>query len=152
MTGRMNLPSFSFFIIWCLLGFVDGWKINNVLDPYLDLPLELGKEMGIASYISTELSPATLQKIVDGVESGNKESIYYFGLLKLYGLSLSKNETIAAASFKRAGDLGHVEGMTAYAVMVCNGIGIEKDLSLGEKWLMKAVQRKDINAHWLLAK
>ena len=114
------------------------------------LPLELGQEKGLRS--ESVLSNEHVQKILDGVEAGNKESIYYFGLLKLYGISLSKSEAIAAQNFRRAAELGHVEATTAYGVLLMTGLGVTQDPDLAMSWFRKGVHLNDDNAHWLLGK
>ena len=112
------------------------------------LPIDLGKDRGLKP--DTELSQENLQSILQGVENGNKDSIYYFGLLKLYGIVLSKSEAVAASSIKRAAELGHVEATTAYGVLLLHGIGVPQDFALASSWLRKGVQLNDGNAHWLL--
>jgi len=99
-----------------------------------------------------DITPETLQKILAGVERGNKENIYYFGVLKLYGLSVGKNITQAASNFERAANLGHVEAMTVYALMLMNGAGVEVDYHAAIRYLREAVAKKDMNAHWLLGR
>lgn len=47
------------------------------------LPLDLGSEVGIQS--STGISSENVALVLKGVETGNKDSIYYYALLKLYG-------------------------------------------------------------------
>lgn len=114
------------------------------------LPYDLGVEVGVQS--SSQLSPENLQKVLNGVDNGNKESIYYYALLKLYGISLTRDETVAAQHFKLAADMGHVEAMTAFGVMLMNGVGIPLDLAAAAFWFRKGIMMNDVNAPWLLAK
>jgi len=111
---------------------------------------ELGKTAGIGS--NSEITNETLQKILSGVENGSSESIYFYALLKMYGLSLSKNTAIAAQNFERAANLGHIEATTAYGMMLMHGEGVDKDYSLAQSYFRRAVAMKDVNAHWLLGK
>jgi TPR repeat protein len=99
-----------------------------------------------------EVSNETVKKVLDGVEKGNKESIYFFALMKLYGISLSKEPTIAAKNFEKAAKLGHPEATTAYGMMLLHGNGVEKDEALAVTYFRRGVQFKDVNAHWLLGK
>jgi len=99
-----------------------------------------------------DISPETLQKILKGVENGNKENIYFFGVLKLYGLSVGKNITQAAMHFERAAKLGHVEAMTVSALMLINGAGVQVDYHAAMSHLRAAVALNDYNAHWLLGR
>lgn len=114
------------------------------------LPYDVGFEVGVKT--SSQLSPENLQKVLKGVETGNKESIYYYALLKLYGISLTRDETVAAQHFKLAADMGHVEAITAFGVMLMNGVGIPLDLAAAAFWFRKGIQMNDVNSPWLLAK
>ena len=62
-----------------------------------------------------------------GVEKGDKDNIYFYGLLKLYGISLSQDSSVAAEYFLRAAKLGRKEATTAYGVSLIYGYGVEKD-------------------------
>ena len=60
----------------------------------------------------SSISHDTLDQILKGVESGNRDNIYFYGLLKLYGISLSADAAIAAQHFLRASNLGHKDATT----------------------------------------
>ena len=107
-----------------------------------DLEIKLGDSEGLSP--SSSISAETLQKILKGVESGNKDNIYFYGLLKLYGISLSKEPEIAAQNFLRASNLGHMEATTAYGVMLMSGTGIAKDDMAAAKFFRKGVERGDM--------
>lgn len=83
------------------------------------LPIPIGQELGITSYIASTnvISQNSLQKIIQGVENNNKESIYYFALLKLYGIAVTQSLDDAVLYFHQAAELGHIEARTAYGVM-----------------------------------
>lgn len=115
-----------------------------------EMELQLGANLGLDE--DKEISNETLQKVLDGVEKGNKESIYFFAIMKLYGLTLSKEVGIAAKNFERAAKLGHAEATTAYGMMLMHGQGIEKDEATAITYFRRGVQLKDTNAHWLLGK
>lgn len=115
-----------------------------------EMEVKLGKGLGIED--ETEISSDTIQKVLEGVENGNRESIYFFALMKLYGLSLTKEKKIAAQHFERAAKLGHPEATTAYGMMVMHGEGVDKDIGLALQYFRRAVALKDTNAHWLLGK
>lgn len=51
------------------------------------------------------------------------DNIYFLGLLKLYGIALTKNEEAAAEYFKQAADLGLADAQTAYGIMLVQGLG-----------------------------
>lgn len=91
-----------------------GVKINEV-----DFPI--GKEQGIDP--SSSISADTLQRILVGVEKGNKENIYFYGLLKLYGISMNKDIHGAAQQFLRASKLGHKDATTAYGSLHLGSLG-----------------------------
>ena len=114
------------------------------------MEVQLGADLGIDK--DKEIDNATVRKVMDGVEAGLKESIYFFGLMKLYGLSLSKEISIAAKNFERASKLGHAEATTAYGMLLLHGEGVEKDEALALTYFRRGVQLKDVNAHWMLGK
>jgi TPR repeat protein len=101
---------------------------------------------------TSKISHDMLQKILNGAEQGNKDNIYFLGLIKLYGISLTKNEAGAVQNFRRAADLGLKEAMTASGMMAYSGIGMEVDYVEALIWFRKAALAKDTNGYWLLAK
>jgi TPR repeat protein len=115
-----------------------------------ELPMNLGSEIGLSS--SSIIQPEALTRIMEGMARNNKESLYSFGLLCLYGIARPKSEVEAVKSLLKAATLGHIEAMTAYSVLTISGIGTKKDDHIAMQWLRKAVELGDINAHWLLGK
>lgn len=131
------------------------------------LPLPIGKEMGITSdaAATNSVSQSTLQKIIQGVEHNNKESIYYFALLKLYGITVTQSLVEAAQYFHQAAELGHIEARTAYGVLhmidsdqevargggKMNG-GLTKNLHVAMNSFKLAALDGDPDATWLIAK
>lgn len=124
---------------------VDGTRLSD-----LTFSTAIGREHSISH--TGSVSPENLRNILYGVETGNRESLYFFGLLKLYGISVPKDELLASTSFKRAGDLGHPEAATALGTMMLNGIGMMKDYSGAVTALRTGIQLGDKNALWLLGK
>ena len=98
------------------------------------------------------VSPENLRNILHGVEVGNKESIYFFGLLKLYGISVPIDAVVACESFRKAGNLGHALAATAHGTMLSNGIGVLHDHSAAVLAFRLGIQLGDKNAMWLLGK
>jgi TPR repeat protein len=107
-----------------------------------ELEIRLGDSEGISP--SSTISQEQLQRILAGVENGNKENIYYYGLLKLYGISVSKDLSMAAQHFLRASSLDHKEATTAYGVMLMSGHGMKKDLAQAIRFFRKAVSLGDM--------
>lgn len=56
------------------------------------------------------------------------------------------------SSFKQAGEIGHVEALTAYGVCLMTGNGVEQDYIEASQWFRKGVKAGDMNSHWLLGK
>lgn len=109
-----------------------------------------GGDHGLTAQSS--ISSENLQKILDGYEAGNKESVYFFGLLKMYGISLPKDTAAAVHSFKVASELGHAEAATALGVMYMTGVGTERNPATAVVALRQGITLGDQNAIWLLAK
>jgi hypothetical protein len=107
-----------------------------------ELEIDIGQQEGLQE--SSSIPHETLQKILAGVENGNKDNIYYFGLLKMYGISVSKDIAMAAQNFERASSLGHKEGNTAYGVMLMSGNGVKQDLGKAMKYFQKGVELGDM--------
>lgn len=107
-----------------------------------NVEIQLGQQAGISQ--TSTISQENLQKILTGVENGNRNNIYFYGLLKLYGISLSKDLALAAQNFDRASGLGHKEATTAYGVMLMSGHGIRKDLAGAMKYFRKGVELGDM--------
>lgn len=128
-------------------------KQQKEVDIQKDWGIELGKDVGISMSEDSSITPETLDRILEGVANGNVESIYFFGLLKLYGISLTKDPAIAAQNFLRAALLGHKESTTAYGVLLLTGSsGVPKDEHAAIAWFRKGVSLNDMNAVWLLGK
>lgn len=98
------------------------------------------------------ITQENLQNVLNGVESENMQSLYYFGILKLYGISVPKDERVAANSFRRAGELGHPEAATALGTMLMNGMGVQRDYSAAVAAFRLGIALEDKNALWLLGK
>jgi TPR repeat protein len=106
------------------------------------LDLDLGVEKGIKenSIISSEV----LGKILQGVESGNKDNIYFYGLLKLYGISMTKDPKGAGQQFLRAANLGHTEAISAYGVMLLTGAFGQPDFEEAVKYFREGAAKGDM--------
>ena len=124
----------------------DAYKMSD----FDVMEVQLGADLGIDK--DKEIDNETVKKVMEGVEVGNKDSIYFFALMKLYGLSLSKEISIAAKNFEKAARLGHPEATSAYGMMLLHGPGVEKDESLAITFFRRGVQLKDTNSHWMLGK
>jgi hypothetical protein len=83
-------------LIWIIIGLVCSSHAESVEDSLFSfISYELGKREGLSSH--SEISDETLQKVLLGVRNQDKNSIYFYGLLKLYGISVPKDPSIAAA-------------------------------------------------------
>lgn len=121
--------------VWSVVSADEKFGIDN-------LDFQLGQQEGIS--LTSTITQENLQKILAGVENGNRDNIYFYGLLKLYGISLSKDLPLAAQNFNRASSLGHKEATTAYGVMLMSGHGIRKDLAGAMKYFRKGVELGDM--------
>jgi hypothetical protein len=122
------------FIIFALLPVI-SIKIET-------LDVNIGEEQGISekSVISTDI----LGKILKGVENGNPDNIYFYGLLKLYGISMTKDLVGAAQQFRRASSLGHREATTAYGVLLLTGMAGKSDYIEAISYFRNGITRGDM--------
>ena len=124
-----------------LLSLMSSAKIDN--QAISEYKFDLGASYGLNG--NTEISHDNLQNIIKGAQQGNKgqhvfhflqhccrllivsfffpDNIYFLGLLKLYGISLTRNEEAAAEYFRQAADLGLADAQTAYGIMLVQGLG-----------------------------
>jgi TPR repeat protein len=141
-------------IWWCILSilFVAGLAANRRIEDHqteLD-QLNFGAKYGLSK--DGTITSENLNRIIAGAESGNRDNLYFLGLLKLYGNSVNKNPIAAMEHILAAAQLGLPEAMTAYGVMHYIGINVEKDHAIAFDWLRKATALHDSNAHWFLGK
>ena len=122
----------------------------KVTSEYLQIDLSLGKKFGLEPNAS--IPNDVLRRVEQGAANGNRDNIYFLGLLRLYGIELTKNEAGAVNEFRRAADLGLPEAMTAYGMCAYLGLGMETDETLAVKWFRRAIAGKDINSYWMLGK
>ena len=129
----------------------NGGDVTLVRREEMDIySLNLAEKYGLTP--STELPYDILDKIMKGVESNNKDNIYFYALMKLYGVSATKNVTTAAEYLKRSAELGNPDALAAYGVMLLSGNGVPQDFPQAAAYFRRAVRLGDNNAHWLLGK
>ena len=119
------------------------YEFSNLLH---ELQQDFGKSAGINA--TSTIAADLLKKIISGAESGNRDSIYFYALLKYYGNSVPKDVNIAFTNFQKAAILGHVEAQTAYSIMLVSGDIVEADFKEALKFLRKSVSDGDKDAHW----
>ena len=124
--------------------------INSYSYQSSELEIDLAKAEGLSR--GSNISPESLEKIIKGVENKNKDSIYFYGLLKLYGISLIQDSKIAAQYFLQASKLGNKDGTSAYAMCLWSGNGVERDTMKAKFYFQKAIEMGDMNSYWLLGK
>ena len=136
----------NLFLMFLILRYSNSF---NIEEDNIDLPYNLGYSQGIHKGTDS-ISRDTLQKILLGVEKGDKDNIYFYGLLKLYGISLSQDSSVAAEYFLRAAKLGHKEATTAYGVSLLYGYGVEKDTVAATKWFRNGITLGDMVLYYIL--
>ena len=128
------------FAVFILFRHSDSFIIE---EDKIDFPYNLGYSNGIHKGTDS-ISSDTLQKNSLGVEKGDKDNIYFYGLLKLYGISLSQDSSVAAEYFLRAAKLGHKEATTAYGVSLLYGYGVKKDTVAATRWFRNSIALGDM--------
>jgi hypothetical protein len=128
------------FFVWtnCFIS-ISGAYEKLVVD---ELDIDLGRSEGLSK--TSSISGDNLKKILDGVENGNPNNIYFYGLLKLYGISVTKDLATSSQNFLRASSLGHMEATTAYGLSLLNGMGVKKDHVQAVQFFRKAVELGDM--------
>lgn len=121
-------------------------SVVNSYEEVVDFPI--GAERGISA--TSTLSTENVQKILDGVEKGNKENIYFYGLMKLYGITINRDPLGAAQQFLRASKLGHKEATTAYGVMMLTGSTGKKNYNEAIKFFREGVSMDDIVSQYII--
>ena len=115
-----------------------------------DLELDLGSAYGLTG---EGVAQATVMTVTQGAEKKNKESVYFLGLLHLYGAGgMQEDHEKGVASVREAAELGHVEAMTAMGMLLLHGIGVPEDETAAAAWLRKAAAEVDKDAQWILGK
>lgn len=139
-------------LIFTLLLLLLNIKVNKSdrLSEFDGLLLNLGQGYNLTT--KSAISHEHLRKILAGVEAGNKDSIYFFALLKMYGITLTRNMTIAAEHFQKAASLGHIEAHTAYGVVTLANQNDPDAIIKASIYFRKAIELNDVNAPWLLAR
>ena len=137
------------YVIILLLLHMKVYKSDKLSD-FDGLLLNLGQGYNLTT--KSLITHENLRKILAGVEAGNKDSIYFFALLKMYGITLTRNMTIAAEHFQKAASLGHVEAHTAFGVVTLASKDDPDAIVKAAKYFRRATELNDLNAPWLLAK
>ena len=78
--------------------------------------------------------------------------MYYLGILKFYGITLSKDIKGAAHYFNKAASLGHADSQTAVGMMKLKGLGMEPDAVGAMNMFKRAAEQDNQNGYWLLGK
>jgi len=149
----MNVHNYQYFILYLFVALTATLRVHSKriedYDRELD-NLDFGAKFGLSK--SETISSENLNRIIAGAESGNKDKLYFLGLLKLYGISVNRNPTAALQHIYAAAQLGLPEAMTAYGVMHYVGISVQQDRAVAIEWLRKGTVANDMNAHWFLGK
>lgn len=146
----INILESIFLLLILLLFNVKLYKTESSLSDFDGLLLNLGQGYNLTT--KNVISHENLRKILAGVESGNKDATYYFALLKMYGITVTRNMTIASEHFQKAATLGHVEAHTAYGVVLLSDRENPDSEIIAMRYFRKAIEMNDLNAPWLLAK
>ena len=88
-----------------------------------NLELDLGAEYGLAGEDRGGIGQSTVMTVMRGAEKKNKESLYFLGLLRLYGAGgLPEDHEKGVASVREAAELGHTEAQTAMGMLLLHGV------------------------------
>lgn len=86
-------------------------------------PLEIPQLPPIIEIRVVLSPPAHLACVARACACGFADSLYFLGLLKLYGISVSPDAAKALECIRKAAELRHLEAMAALGVMLLHGRG-----------------------------
>lgn len=80
------------------------------------------------------------------------DNLYFLGLLKLYGITISKDVQGAAELFEKAALIGNPDAQTAIGMMKMKSIGVKEDFVGAVEMFRRAAEQDNGNGQWLLAR
>ncbi|CAN0365395.1 unnamed protein product, partial [Ectocarpus sp. 13 AM-2016] len=80
------------------------------------------------------------------------DSLYFLGLLKLYGISVAPDADKALEYMRKAAELRHHEAMAALGVMLLHGRGGSRDFGAAAAWFRLTAMEGHVEAMWLLGR
>jgi enhanced entry protein EnhC len=82
---------------------------------------------------------------------GDREAMYYLGLLQETGVGMHLNKQDALQNYQLAAERGHEKAILALARMYRYGLGVNKDLSLAAKYYKQLAKNNNGYAQYQLA-
>jgi len=108
-------------------------------------------DKGVAAFKRREWKRAW-RHLEDAAEDGeNPRREYYLGLLYWRGLGVARDPHLAVAHFSRAAELDHAGAMTAFAIALRAGAGVDQDPQSARQLFRLAAQAGDPEAMTQLA-
>ncbi|CAN0366304.1 unnamed protein product, partial [Ectocarpus sp. 8 AP-2014] len=114
------------------------------------LDYDLGKGLGLIR--GHEVPTSVVQSVIQAADQGNRDSLYFLGLLKLYGISVAPDADKALEYMRKAAELRHHEAMAALGVMLLHGRGGSRDFGAAAAWFRLAAMEGHVEAMWLLGR
>ena len=127
------------------------------------LDMDLGAPYGLSPATMDEdgIAPTTVASVRLGAQKRNPESLYFLGLLRLYGHGgLGEDHAVGLGHIREAAELGHVQSQSALGMLLLSGVGLEGGASaVSEKeekeamsWIRRAAISDNRDAQWMLGK
>ena len=91
--------------------------------------------LGIATVEIARYGKTDVRALQAAAEAGQPEAMYQLATNYESGRDFPKDDTQAAAWYRKAGDLGHSPSMLSLGVLYWEGRGVQKDFVEAYKWL-----------------
>lgn len=143
--------SLGVLIVSCL----DDEFANVSFSAIPSLELDLGAQYGLSPETMDEegVAQSTVQTIMSGASKKSPDSLYFLGLLRLYGQGgLPEDHSKGAAYILEAAELGHVEAQGALGMLLLHGVGVKQDGKAAQAWIRRAAKSENRDAQWMLGK
>lgn len=154
--GRENVMWLGCVVILALAGLPAVAPAADDRPQYEAAPqfdVDLGKPFGLSFHATEAVGSETVRDVVHGAEQKNRESLYFLGLLRLYGQGgLNRDPTKASKYIRESAELGHLDAQTAIAMLLLAGHGVTQDATAALAWLRRSASQGHVNGQWLLGR
>mmetsp|Transcript_12408 Transcript_12408/g.24518 ORF Transcript_12408/g.24518 Transcript_12408/m.24518 type:complete len:411 (+) Transcript_12408:163-1395(+) len=150
-----NIAVFVLLLALRLVSCVDNAFANVSFSAIASLELNLGAQYGLSPETMDEegVAQSTVGRVMSGASKKSPDSLYFLGLLRLYGQGgLPEDHAKGATNILEAAELGHVEAQGAIGMLLLHGVGVKEDEAAAQAWIRRAAKSENKDAQWMLGK